>query len=166
MAAIKTIILNDGGVDKTFEIRKFTGWSQFIYTNKLISMIAETDMINSKIIIEIINRMMRTGVSNPDVSNNDIQNLLSTGGIHLSIDIVINLLANLTEYKQIEIMTPLINCVQALNPQHIQLDLIEGSDKNVNLFISDFINLYKLAYAVLEFNYGHFFTVANNQNLL
>lgn len=166
MAAIKTIILNDCGVDKTFEIRKFTAWSQFIYTNKLIGMIAETDKINSKIISEIMNRMTQTGKTNSDVSNSDINNALSAGGLTLAFDVVMNVFANLTEYKQIEILTPLINCVQALNPQHIQLDLIEGSDRNVNLFINDFINLYKLAYQVLEFNYGHFFTEANNQNLL
>lgn len=164
MESIKQITIEDNGVNKTFEIRKMTAWNQFLYTNKIISLIADTDKINSTVIAELINRITKTGVSNSGVDDTQISSVLAGGGVSLAFDVILSIFADLDEYKQVQLLTPLVSCIQALNPMHIQMDLIEGSDKNINLFVFDFINLYKLAYAVLELNYGRFFQNASSLN--
>lgn len=158
----KNIKLIDAGIEKPFIIRKMKAMELFKYTNKVISTIAATDKIKPETISDLINGAMKTGISSGETKAEDVQNVMANGGLVLAFDVVMNVFSNLTDDKQIELLEPLISCVTFLNPNPMQLTTDPFSDYTVDNYIKDFINIYKLAYQVLEFNIGHFFHKAES----
>jgi hypothetical protein len=160
MNDVKSINLLDAGIEKPFVIRKMKAMELFKYTNKVVSTIAATEKIKPEMIRDLLNGAMKTGISSGKTTDEDVQTAFAEGGIMLAFDVVMNVFSGLTDEKQIELLEPLIGCVTFLNPTPMQLTTDLLSDYTIDNYVKDFLNIYKLAYAVLEFNVGHFFPKA------
>lgn len=155
---------NDEGIEKQFVVVKLKSTRFFKFTNQLLAMLARTETLkNPEIIKQYIYTKLQTGLTltNPDTGQPfdkaQVHNAVEKEKVDNPGELVFDLLKSILmdiDFHQENILTGILSCVYYQNGTDlINLNAIENDGHCVDLFIKDGINLYKLCWEVLKFNY-------------
>ena len=157
MFEFEKLIIKDGNKNLIFTMRKMPAWQTFKYANQFLSFACESGKLPKETLSALF--FAAVGLSNGEIDKEEVENLLKNGIVDLSITFLIEMLSNLTSERQDQLIEPLISCLSFIgysndgqstesNGEAIQLTL-----ENMSNYISNFTNIYNLAFNVLKYHY-------------
>ena len=156
-----TIVVKDGGIDKTFIISKFKATKALYFVFSLFKLLSTSDKFNLDAIKQFIFNSMESGIQIEGVKNKDIEevaNLLTNNKLEVLFDLFKSILASWDYIQQEELLSNVLPCIALLDGGNsIRLNLIENSTEHIDHYINDFKTLITLIWEVIKFNYLGFF---------
>lgn len=155
-----TIVIKDDGLDKQFTIKKFKPMGFLLFTNLALGLLSKSD--NDLQIKQLVNQLLQTGQgvrANDGQMVEDISSIKNDDLVSLIFNALKSAIASLDEAKSTALVDKLLACVTYHNgafPEQLSVS-------NIDTYLADGANLYKLIWKVVVLNYS-FLLGAKAQN--
>ena len=153
----KKVVINDGGVDKTFIISRMDCWSGALIINDILKLISHSaGGLPVATIKQLIHNQMQTGVVVEGAG--DINQLTLAQIVEIIFDLLIQVVQNLDRVTFENLADSIIPNITFKNSELSNIKLTtQSSDAHFTLYISRGVTLHKLIIEALKWEFADFF---------